>query len=783
LTTIKSDVAQNSYGYEDEQLKSITHNGTTYSFSYNQLGQVLNAKIGSQVIAENTYNSATQRLSSTTYANGDSYTPRYDSLGRVIYEDFSGQSGNVSNGYAYANDGALTQVVSGETEKTTRFGYDIGGRLTDIRSYQSSDKSAPVITRLSYNHNGSLKGMKATSNTTVLTETKYYNDNQNRPIATELLTLGGSMLVYNYASMNRLSEAAQTLNNDAEMKTEYQYWQNGTNATGFVTKMSNTLPGYALVYDYIYKSSGANIESIKENGVLQHTYTYDNIGQLTKDVALGKTSEYAYDIGGNLLTIKENGAAKHNFNYSNASWQDQLTAFDGKALTYDVVGNLTMYDGLTYAWQKGGELAGVSGNGLTASYKYDYSGLRAEKTVNGLITQYLWAGDLLISQSDEANTISWGYDAAGGRMIGFSLNGTPYFYLRNLQGDVVGIYDLDGNIVVRYEYDAWGNILSITGSGATTVGKVNPIRYRGYYYDTETGLYYCQSRYYNPEWCRFISADVLMDTGDGVLGTNMYAYCQGNPVSYSDPSGMSLSSNLSELKVIAGKVGKTASNLWGYAKGKNPIKLIKDLKNSALVRAEVGAIFLDFIQDSKGVYHASQNNVQQHLGYFDLYDTGFDIGLSIYGFVFGSESSMKSKKFPFKSGGQEYIIWVWKGDYTNMGAGAEMGIYYKHPKGDKAIRDWLVDTSMRLGTRLTLSHKGKQVFDYYPGYQNSKAREWWITGFNPKVKGVNAKDLKAVGYLDFTGHEQMRKDFLKTWNGKQGVYYDPKYPNIVRIEW
>ena len=107
----------------------------------------------------------------------------------------------------------------------------------------------------------------------------------------------------------------------------------------------------------------------------------------------------------------------------------------------------------------------------------------------------------------------------------------------NLQGDVIGIYDGNGNVVVEYTYDSWGKLISITGSLASTIGIKNPLRYRGYYYDTETSLYYLQSRYYDPETCRFINADSLLVAGDYLQGTNLFAYCLNNPVMYSDPSG------------------------------------------------------------------------------------------------------------------------------------------------------------------------------------------------------------------------------------------------------
>ena len=144
-------------------------------------------------------------------------------------------------------------------------------------------------------------------------------------------------------------------------------------------------------------------------------------------------------------------------------------------------------------------------------------------------TDFIWASGLLMAQmwkeGEAEHTIAWNY-GSNGMMLGFTLtngiNVSSYFYLRNVQGDVVGIYDTSGAIVAKYEYDAWGNQLTTQVEGS--IGELNPIRYRGYYYDNETDYYYCQSRYYNPEWCRWISADVIMDTEDGILGTNMYAY-------------------------------------------------------------------------------------------------------------------------------------------------------------------------------------------------------------------------------------------------------------------
>ena len=136
------------------------------------------------------------------------------------------------------------------------------------------------------------------------------------------------------------------------------------------------------------------------------------------------------------------------------------------------------------------------------------------------------------------NTLYFTYDASG-TPISVVYNGTTYFYATNLQGDVVAILDASGTAVVEYTYDAWGGHGSTSGTMSSTLGKHNPLRYRGYVYDQETDLYYLQSRYYNPRIGRFINADAYVSTGQGFTGNNMFAYCGNNPVSLKDNTGYS----------------------------------------------------------------------------------------------------------------------------------------------------------------------------------------------------------------------------------------------------
>ena len=175
----------------------------------------------------------------------------------------------------------------------------------------------------------------------------------------------------------------------------------------------------------------------------------------------------------------------------------------------------------------------------TVSYKYNDQGIRTEKTVNGVTTQYNISEDMVTWEKSGANTpIYYLYDV-NGDLWGLNYKGNVYFYVRNAQNDITKIVDSKGCVVVSYRYDVWGMLLNISGSLASTLGKDNPYRYRGYRYDNELGLYYLLSRYYNPEWCRFVNEDILFSNGLGLLASNMFAYCLNNPFMYQDDTGYS----------------------------------------------------------------------------------------------------------------------------------------------------------------------------------------------------------------------------------------------------
>ena len=175
--------------------------------------------------------------------------------------------------------------------------------------------------------------------------------------------------------------------------------------------------------------------------------------------------------------------------------------------------------GNTLAWEKGRQLKQYGAN----IYKYNNEGIRIRKQTSTEIHEYILDGTNIVKEivTDICNcpkyTNEYLYDLDG-TVCGLKYNGTAYYFYKSLQGDIIAITDATGTVVAEYSYDAWGNCTVSVVSGNTTlenniVRTINPFRYRGYYYDTETGLYYLQSRYYNPEWGRFLNVDAYISTG------------------------------------------------------------------------------------------------------------------------------------------------------------------------------------------------------------------------------------------------------------------------------
>ena len=531
--TVISEPLSAEYDYGNDLLTKLTTGTTTYNFSYGNFGLRSSIKVGTSTLATYTYTSRNNYLQTLAYGNGDGVQYTYDNLGRVTKETY--EDGDTVT-YAYDNDGALATVTDSATGRKTTYYYDFTDRLMKYVEQGSGYSHSVGYT---YDTLNNLTQLVETINGAARA-TSYAYDEDNRVTG---ITSGSSSREYSYDAYGRVSSRVTKHGGTAISSENITYRTVGGKATGQVATLTNG----AGTFEYTYDANG-NIKTVKHtvDGVTTTTtYTYDKQNQLVREdnQAAGLVWVWTYDEGGNLQARREyeygtmTGRSKVVYGYSNTDWGDLLTSYGNKTITSDAIGNMLSDGTWTYTWEHGRELASMSKNGTTWNFTYDANGMRTARTNGSTAYSYVYNGGQLSQMTVAGNTLNFTYDASGTPMS-VSYGSATYYYVTNLQGDVVAILNSSGTSVVTYTYDAWGKLLTTSGSMASTLGVHNPLRYRGYVYDTESGLYYLQSRYYDPQVGRFINADSYVSTGQGFGGNNMYLYCLNNPVNFIDVLGM-----------------------------------------------------------------------------------------------------------------------------------------------------------------------------------------------------------------------------------------------------
>ena len=588
LEQITSGSSTVSYQYEtDGAIKKITSpSGSVYNFTYDSFGRPIEILIGSQSLSETEYKSNTSSLvSKFEYGNGVYKTYAYDDQDRLISESIND---TLSRSYIYDKRGNLVETTDLLGNLTTRFHYDLIGRINGITA---SDGQSMNFVYDGYNR---LSLLKWALGNTALTSSYIYGDaataNQKPGLIYGVKLNGTQQIGYEYDELARLKQ--RVLGTSTPFATEYTY-HNGASANTTSTLVKTVKNGNNTL-EYVYDEVG-NITSVKKNGTIIETYSYDALNQLVSATYGGNTYTYAYDNGGNMTEVRKNGVVLNTYTYGDAEWKDLLTVFNGQTISYDDIGNPLNYrNGMSFTWQNGRQLASISQNGnALASYSYNADGLRTSKTINGVETEYYWLNGTLYAQKTGDEFIYFLYDENGtayGFIVKNSSGQSYYYYEFNLQGDIIGIVDEVGTRIVEYTYGAWGDILSITGTLADSIGQKNPLRYRGYYYDAETGFYYVSSRYYDPEIGRWINADDIDYLGaDGSpLSYNLFAYCMNNPVNRFDVNGNWSLPNWA--KVAIGAVATVAAVAVTVATGGAAAPVLIGVAASTIGGAAVSAV-------------------------------------------------------------------------------------------------------------------------------------------------------------------------------------------------
>ena len=547
-----------SYSSKSKLLEKISRDGTDYSIQYDEFGNKIDSKVGSQSLASYSYGANNGPILSSTYGTGQNVSYAYDEFGNVETRKYNGKT--AFNWYS-DRGGNIIRENDYLNKRLTDFTYDTTGRLVRQTVADSSvtGSSNKLLFGFEYSYdlnNNITQVVTKTTDKTVKNKFTFVEDNLLKTFALST----GKKVDYTYDGLNRLTKTSLTTSADKPIDTTYTYFASKRGSGYTTTKLkSETINGEKYEYKYDARS---NITDVTKDGVLQYHYGYDMMNQLVSvdDKLNGKVYNYTYDAGGNLISetvTDSNGTTSNAYEYNNSNWGDVLTSYNGQSITYDEIGNpLTYRDGMSMTWKNGRQLATLTNGDTSISYGYDSGSVRTTKTVNGVKYTYAYLNGQLMYETRGDAKFYYSYDANGILYnVRYTLTdgGTEYsyYYTHNSRGDIIGIYNGAGELKAHYEYDAWGNVISITDNNGNAItnpnhiGNLNPFRYRGYYYDTESGFYYLMSRYYDPVTHRFINADGYFQSGGSILDANTFAYCRNNPIMNSDCTGTSCSKHKS----------------------------------------------------------------------------------------------------------------------------------------------------------------------------------------------------------------------------------------------
>ena len=523
---VKSGEQEISYAYTtDRELHSVDFmdRGSFLSYSY-----VKNDTTAIEGVKCDTV--------SVTHAQGDVFEIRTDKHGNLRGKYFNGMA---IAGYTY--DDRREKLIACTNGQSHTFEYDAEDRLT---SHIIGDV---IKNELTYNSKGQLSNKKyyfkpvsqSYMSWDSVTDIVNYGYGYSEDSKQRLLTVTTDNMTewYSYDMLGRLKTTKQSMIGIDTREKQYSYYKNGDKATNLVNSISYYTGDILTDKEYYTYDSMGNIISVSKNGAQVKAYTYDSLNRLIKEKNIDTDIEiwYTYDRYGNISTKTVNGE-EIRYVYDKAgikllSYGDQSYSYDN--LNNPINLNATYY---TLTWSKN-QLASARAASHVVSFTYDADGLLLTRSIGGQNEKFFYEEGRLIRRLENYTTATdFLYGQEG--LIGFTYNGEKYLYEKNLLGDIVKIIDSTGAIVGEYSYTAFGECTIVTN--INNIASINPFRYRGYYLESNTGLYYLKSRFYNPVTGRFISQDSLKYLQpDTINGLNLFAYCYNNPTIHVDPSGHS----------------------------------------------------------------------------------------------------------------------------------------------------------------------------------------------------------------------------------------------------
>ena len=572
-----------SYTYDnnDNLISQTDGNGNVSTFQYNVANKMI-----ARIDPEGRGNSG-KTETYTYYSNGLMATKKnrngvitnytYDIFGRLLSEDAGGEV----QSYTYdANGNMLTMTdATGTTTRTydrlnrniskavpeiglSTYEYDLTTSEEGVYQERTTDPKGNVTLK-EYDQVGRLSKVTVDDKTTVYK----YSMNGRR---TSVTYPDGTKETYTYDKVNNVLTLKNT-KKDSSLISSYEYTYD-SNGNVLTKKEEKGITSY--IYDELNRLS-----SVTEPGGKTTSYDYDGAGNRVKetvtltqnDTIAQAYTNYTYNSQNRLMKTVSNSGSETRYLYdsngnmvSKSTLSSKTKAGDSETTTelpsYNIVvnkGSGTGTEDITlFFYDKFNRQVRVKTAEAATTYRYNAQGYRSEKNTEGKIIRYLYEVDKVVLETDGSNNQT-AYQAYGTNLLYRSVaeeagaGAESYYYLYNAHGDVTGLIDAIGNIAATYDYDAFGTIISETGTANNTV------KYAGYQYDKETDLYYLNARYYDSTIARFLTEDTYRGQRNDPLSLNLYTYCNSNPIRFFDPSGHMAEQMLDKYSSIYNKLKKS----------------------------------------------------------------------------------------------------------------------------------------------------------------------------------------------------------------------------------
>lgn len=598
-------------------IKAFKDNKNTYVFDLDEYGNIQTTSIkannqNQKIFEEKLEANSSEAIISKNHLTGSSNHIYYDAYGRpthIVFEENNGKGevaftyqerGDIIGDESYANpfseSPSIAEVKSlhdGYSNMDTTFIYD-----------NNNQRKGYKTTRLNQNYLSILKEDALTTKYSIgSTEFRRFDTYDSKLDKIEYgLDKDYKFPKFSYeyeyhpvvGAVSKRKSASSEVNYFYERRDGAHYYSMG------IQEIKQSFSGKTFNHQYEYNQD-MNLIKVLSDGAQKTTisYGYDSLGRVCKEgqLSLNKDFEYHYNDFNRLSEVLLNKQSYKTFTYDSLGRVTKCTVNGSTLAEYTYQGNNLNPSSI---YKKGARnTCNFVRNGLLSTYgQYQYgysaSGLRYYKYNGSSYTWYYYAGDKLLGEDlPNGDKIRYFYDNQG--ILGaryYASNGSiqDYEYVKDGQNNVIAIMR-GSEIVAQYRYDAWGNILLESRDSADYFAVNNPFRYRSYYYDVETGYYYLQSRYYDPEIGAFISPDTVnyLDP-ETISGLNLYTYCNNNPVMFVDPNGsFGFLSFLIVSMAIGAVFGGVTKGVAAYNDGESGLDLFADVVGGILFGAATGA--------------------------------------------------------------------------------------------------------------------------------------------------------------------------------------------------